>query len=65
MWTYRFWHPARRAYQTLDCPAVTQADARASAIRFLRRENNRLRRATGGAWRVQLPKHINSMKWEG
>jgi hypothetical protein len=60
-YTYRFWHPRYRDYVTLDCPAETKAAAMVSAVRFLRRENRRLHKATGGKWRVQLPRHESFM----
>ena len=59
LFIYRFWHPAHKQYQTLDSGAKDQSGARASAIRFLRRENARLRRA--GIKGVRLPSHDNEM----
>lgn len=62
LYTYKFWHPRYRSWVTLDCAASSRENALASAIRFLQRENRRLRRA--GKLRCQLPGHVNFMRAE-
>ena len=59
LFIYRFWNPVYKNYSTLDSGAKDQSEARASATRFLRRENVRLRRV--GVKGIRLPRHDNEM----
>lgn len=62
LFTYRYYHPGYRQWQTLDCAAVTIDGALASAVRFIRREHRRLKKYGLG---LQFPAHVNCMKREG
>lgn len=62
LWTYRFLHPGYRQWVTLDCAAVSREAALASAVRFLQRENRRLKKAGGRL--CPVPHHINFMHAE-
>ncbi len=65
MFTYRFWHPVRRNWLTLDCPAVDREAAQRSALRFINRENRWLRRVMGrGARQLPVPNHPNFLREE-
>lgn len=66
-WTFR--HPVYRHDSVLDCAAIDQEAAFASAVRFIDRENRRLRRAgkvrgkvRGKFIRVQPPRHPSAMR---
>lgn len=66
LFTYRFIHPVYRQWTTLDCAAVSREAALASAQRFLRRENRRLRRCgiSPKIRRFAVPNHLNDMRVE-
>jgi hypothetical protein len=56
LFTYRVWHPVFREFVTIDCPAVDQAAALQSAVRFLKPQNARFRRL-GLKIRIAVPSH--------
>jgi hypothetical protein len=65
-WTFR--HPGYREDVVLDCAAPDINAAFQSALRFIDRENTRLRRIgkVAGRWvRIRPPRHASNLREEG
>jgi hypothetical protein len=64
LFTYRYWHPVYHQFLVLDCAAVDANAALCSAVRFIARENRRLKKIKA-TLRCQIPSHPSFLRAEG